>query len=360
MGELILKILLGILILALIIVTHEFGHYLIARLNGIDVVEFTIGFGPKIVGWTTKSGTKFSIRLIIIGAACVFDDLDAQPEDADLATVIANSAYRKANVWSRIATTIAGPLFNLILAYVLGLFLMNYIDIPDTVISEVTKDGVAYEAGIRDGDRIISINGSRCYLYPDVTIAIEAGYGKPLNVVYERDGNRYSVDVVPKMSSQYGRYVIGVVFGGGTSQAKGPLQIMKSSYLYVRTMVKMTFSSVRMLFSGQAKVSELAGPVGAVEIVGEEYDSAKDIGPLAVVVSMLNIALLLSANIGIINLFPLPAFDGGKLLFLFYEAVRGKPADSKVEGTIQLIGVGLLLALLVVVMYNDITRLFTG
>ena len=120
------------------------------------------------------------------------------------------------------------------------------------------------------------------------------------------------------------------------------------------------FSSFRMLFAGQANVSDIAGPVGAVEIVGDEYDSAKEEGTLAVVVSMLNIALLLSANIGIVNLFPIPAFDGGKLLFLIYEAIRGKPADSKVEGTIQLVGVGLLLILLVIVMYNDISRLFMG
>ena len=357
-----MKILLGILILALIIITHEMGHYLIARLNGIEVVEFTIGFGPKIIGWKTKSGTKFSVRLIMLGAACVFDDLDAgsDDEDTDIASLIANSSFRKANVWARIATTIAGPFFNLLLAYVLGLFLMNYIDIPSTVITQVVEGGAAYEAGMQVGDEIISVNGSRTYLYPEVSTAVELGYGKPLTIVYERDGVRNKIEVIPKMNDEYGRFMIGVVFGGDEPAPKGPGEIMKSSYLYVRYMVKMTFASFRMLFSGQANVSEIAGPVGAAQIVGDEYDSAKEMGALAVVVSMLNIALLLSANIGIVNLFPIPAFDGGKLLFLIYEAIRGKPANAKVEGTIQLIGVGLLLILLVVVMYNDITRLFTG
>ena len=357
-----MKIILGILILALIIITHEMGHYLIARLNGIEVVEFTIGFGPKIFGWRTKSGTKFSIRLIMLGAACVFDDLEAgnDDEDTDIASLIANSSFRKANVWARIATTIAGPLFNLLLAYVLGLFLMNYIDIPSTKILHVDPAGAAYEAGIRDGDSIISVNHSRCYLYPEVSTAVELGYGKPLTIVYEHEGKRVKAEVIPKMNEEYGRFMIGVEFGGYEEPSKGALQIIRSSYLYVRYMVKMTFSSFRMLFSGQAKVSELAGPVGAVEIVGDEYDSAKEIGVMAVVVSMLNIALLLSANIGIVNLFPIPAFDGGKLLFLIYEAIRGKPASSKVEGTIQLIGVGLLLILLVVIMYNDIARIFIG
>ena len=356
-----MKIVLGIAILAVIIITHEFGHYLIARINGIEVVEFTIGFGPKLIGWKTKSGTRFSIRLIMLGAACVFDDLDAgTDEDTDLASMIANSSFRKANVWSRIATTLAGPFFNLLLAFVLGLFLMNYIDMPDTVVTEVNTDGAAYAAGIREGDKIISVNGSRCYLYPEVSTAVELGYGKPLNIVYEHEGEKKKVEVIPKMNNEYGRFMIGVTFGGQEPAEKGAIDIIKSSYLYVRYMVKMTFSSVRMLFTGQAKVSDVAGPVGAAQIVGQEYDSAKEMGALAVVVSMLNIALLLSANIGIVNLFPVPAFDGGKLLFLLYEAIRGKPADAKVEGAIQLVGIGLLLALLVLVMYNDISRLFVG
>ena len=355
-----MKILIGIIILAVIVFVHEFGHFLIARINRIEVVEFTVGFGPKLFGWKTRGGTKVSIRLIMLGAACVFDDLDAVGDDTDVASLIANSSFRKANVWSRIATTIAGPFFNLLLAFVRGLFLMSYIDIPSTVVTGVKPGGAAYEAGMRAGDRIISVNGSRCYLYPEVSTAVELGVGRPLTVVYEHDGSRYKTEMIPKMDSEYGRFMIGVEFGGKEEEPKGPLQIAASSYCYVRYMVKMTFASFRMLFSGQAKVSEISGPVGAVEIVGDEYESAKQNGLLAVVVSMLNIAVLLSANIGIVNLFPVPAFDGGKLLFLIYEVIRGKPASAKVEGTIQLLGVGLLLLLLVVVMYNDIARIFTG
>lgn len=355
-----MKIVWGLFILLVIVLSHEMGHYLIARLNGIEVKEFTIGFGPKLFGWTTKSGTRFCVRLVLFGAACVFDDLDVEgDEDADFATILAKSSYRKANVYSRIATTVAGPLFNLILAFIVGLFLMNYVDMPSTVITGIMDGGAAGEAGLMAGDKIIKINGSRTYLYPEVSLGVELGYGKPLKIVYERDGKKYNTEIIPKLDEQYGRYMIGVEFGGAPYvEEKGSLHVIKDSYLYVRYMVKMTVDSIRMLFGGQAKVSDLAGPVGAVEIVSDEYESAKEQGSLAVVVSMLNIMLLLSANLGIINLFPLPALDGGKLLFLIYEAIRGKSADAKVEGVIQFIGVALLLILMVVVMYNDIMRLF--
>lgn len=352
-----MKIIWGIIILCVIVIVHEGGHMLIAKLNGIEVIEFTIGFGPKIFGFK-KGGTEYCIRAIPFGGACIFEDLDAD-DDADIATVIANSKYRQANVWARIATTFAGPAFNFLLAFVLGLFLMNYIDMPSTQITSVADDGVAKEAGMLEGDVITKINHSRVYLYPEVSMAVQLGVGKPLVVEYERAGVRNTVSLVPKMNSEYGYYMIGVGFGG-TEKNTTPISIIKDSYFYVRYMIKMTFTSLKMLFTGQAQVSDMAGPVGAVEIVGEEYDSAKEMGTLAVVVSMLNIALLLSANLGVMNLLPVPALDGGKLVLLFIEAIRGKPVDAKMEGIVQFIGVAILLVLMVVVMYNDIARLFVG
>ena len=356
-----MKIIWGILILLVIVVVHEMGHFIIARLNKIEVKEFTIGFGPKLFGWTLKGGTRFCVRLILFGAACVFDDLEGESDDADIETIYANSSYRKAGVWARIATTFAGPFFNLLLAFIVGLFLMNYIDMPTTVITGIIEGGAAEEAGLKAGDEIIKVNSSRTYLYPEVSLEVQLGYGKPLELVYERDGVRNHVSLIPKMNEEYGTYMIGVEFGGDANESpKSAIGIIKDSYFYVRYMVKMTVDSIRMLFTGKAQVSDLSGPVGAVEIVSDEYEAAKESGTLAVVLSMLNIMLLLSANIGIINLFPLPALDGGKLLFLLYEAVFKKSASPKVEGAIQFVGVALLLVLMVVVMYNDIVRLFVN
>lgn len=353
-----MKIIWGIVILCVIVISHEFGHFLIAKLNGIDVKEFDIGFGPKLIG-TKRGGTEFCIRLIPFGGACVFDDMDSFDDDADMETIITNSAYRKANVWARIATTLAGPFFNFLLAFIIGLFLMNYIDMPPAVVVSVVDGGVAQEAGIEVGDKITKINNSRVYLYPEVSMAVQLGYGEPLKVEYERAGVKNTVSMIPKMDAEHGYYMIGVGFGSQEVN-RNPIEIIRDSYLYVRYMIKMTFASLRMLIVGQFGVKDLAGPVGAVEIVSEEYDSAKSMGPLAIVVSMLNIALLLSANLGVMNLLPIPALDGGKLIFLIIEAVRGKPADAKLEGIFQFIGVALMLILMIVVMYNDIARIFTG
>lgn len=352
-----MKIIWGIVILCVIVLSHEFGHFIIARINGIEVKEFTIGFGPKLFGFKA-AGTLFCVRLLPLGGACIFDDLDADP-DADMATIIENSSYRKANVWARIATTVAGPFFNFLLAFILGLFLMNYISMPSAEITSIVDGGAAMEAGLEVGDKIVKINGSRTYLYPEVSMAIQLGYGKPLKLTYDRNGQKNTVLLIPKMDEEYGMFMIGVGFGGKEEPAT-PVGIIKNSVLYVRYMIKMTFTGFRMLFNGQAGVKDLSGPVGAVEIVSDEYDSAKEMGGgIAIVVSMLNIALLLSANLGVVNLLPVPALDGGKLLFLIVEAVRRKPADAKLEGIINFIGVALLLLLMVVVMYNDIARLFT-
>lgn len=353
-----MKIVWGILILCIIVISHELGHFLIAKLNGIEVTEFDIGFGPKLYGFE-KGGTRYCLRMIPFGGACIFEDMDNMDEDADMESMIANSKYRQANVWSRIATTLAGPFFNFLLAFIIGLFLMNYISMPPAIVTSVVEGGAAEEAGILPGDRITKINKSRVYLYPEVSMAVQLGYGEPLMVEYERNGVKNKVSLIPKMNNEYGYFMIGVGFGE-TPYENTPISIIKNSYLYVRYMVKMTFSSLRMFFVGQAGVKDLAGPVGAVEVVSEEYDSAKEMGTLAIVVSMLNIALLLSANLGVMNLLPIPALDGGKLVFLIIEAVRGKPVDAKMEGIVQFIGVALLLLLMVVVMYNDIARLFTG
>ena len=349
-----MKIVFGILILCIVVIAHEFGHMIVAKASGIEVKEFCIGFGPKIVGFT-KGGTLYSLRCIPFGGACIFDDMDANDENA-----IEESQFRKAPVWSRFLTIFAGPFFNFLLAFVFALFLMSNIYYPSTEVVEVAEGGAAAEAGMVAGDKIISINHSRVYLYPEVSMAVQLGVGRPLALVYEHEGVKHSVELIPKYDKEYGSYMIGVTFGSTDEVDEGhsPGEVIRNSYCYVRYMIKMTFASLRMLFTGQAGIDDMSGPVGVVEIVGEEYESAKTVGPLMVLLSMLNIAVLISANLGVVNLLPLPALDGGRLVFILIEAIRGKPVDAKTEGVVHFVGIALLLILMVVVMYNDIARLF--
>lgn len=348
-----MKIVLGLIIICLIILVHEFGHFLVAKMNGIKVYEFSIGFGPKLVSFK-KGETLFSIRLIPCGGVCIFDNLDEIDSDEK----IEESDFRKSPVWARIATEFAGPAFNIILSFILGLFVMKYAYIPNAELHDVDTKGPAYEVGMRKGDTIVKVNHSRVYLYPEVSMSILANEGKSIDIVYERNGEEYETVVTPRMNDEYHRYMLGVTFGGQEKEDKSSGMIIADSYHYVRYMVKMTVLSLKMLFTGQAGMDDISGPVGMVSMVGDEYDQAKQVGVMAVVLSMLNIALLFSANVGILNLLPIPGLDGGKLILCFVEAVRGKPISVKKEGIVQFVGFAFLLLLMIVVLFNDISKLF--
>ena len=250
----------------------------------------------------------------------------------------------------------AGPIFNFLLAFLLSLIVVGVAgsDRPDLL--SVMEGYPAQAAGLQEGDRIISLNGERIYLYREVSFFSGTNQGKPVTVVYERDGERYTTVITPQYDDQAGRYYMG--FSGGTYTKDNALEIIRDSYYEVRYWIKMTIKSLMMLFNGQASVRDLSGPVGVAQVVGEVYEEASTYGLLTVVINMLNIAILLSANLGVLNLLPLPALDGGRLVFLLIEALRGKPVPREKEAIVHFIGFALLMVLMVFVLYNDILRLF--
>lgn len=380
-----MKIIIGILIFCVIVVVHELGHMLVAKANHIEVREFWVGFGPLLCSFT-KGGTKYCLRAIPFGGACVFDlpeeeaedgnkesatsDLNeaaAEPGVTEVEGVKIDSKYagRKgkllndASALAKIATLFAGPFFNFVLAFILGIVVMAYSVIPSTRINEVVADSPAMAAGLEAGDTIVKINGSRVYMYPEVSVAIQLGVGKPLSLEYEHDGKRIKTELIPTLNEETGTYMIGVVFGGDEVEAnKSALTVLSDSYKYVRYMIKVTYQSLGMLFKGAASVKDMSGPVGIVSVVADEYDAAASISVLAVVVSMLNIAVLLSANLGVLNLLPLPALDGGRLVFAIYELITGNKPSQKVEGFVHFIGSALLILLAIYIVFNDIIKLF--
>ena len=365
-----MNIIIAILMLCVIVVAHELGHMLVAKANHIEVKEFWVGFGPKICGFEA-GGTKYSLRIIPLGGACVFDDPEELEEADGMNTEAPEKTplirydkrghqlknYREAGVWARIATLFAGPVFNFIFAFLMGLIVMSFSYMPSSKVVSVTEDSPAMEAGLEAGDDIVRINGSRVYLYPEVSLAIQTGVGSPLSVEYKRDGQTYKTEIIPEMNDEYGYYMIGVSFGGDEEANTTPISVVTGSYKYVRYMVKMTYLSFKMLLNGQASAKDLSGAVGIVSVVSDEYEAASAISPLAVFVSMLNIAVLISANLGVVNLLPFPALDGGKIILGFYEVITGRKVNEKVEGFINLIGMVLLMMLFVFTMFNDVFKL---
>ena len=342
-----------VLIFGLVVISHEFGHFLLAKLNGIHVVEFAVGMGPNLISFT-KGETKYSLKLLPIGGACMFEGEDglntAEGEETE-------GSFTKASVWARISTVVAGPIFNFILSMLVACFIVSVPDVAIRIpIIDVTEDGAAKEAGLMNGDRIVSLDGEKIYLYKEMQLFSYLNPGKEVLVEYERDGVVYKVNIQPRFSEETGTYLYG--FDQHTFAEEKGLGRLKYAWYEMRYCVINTYKSLQMLVQGKLNREDVAGPVGIVNAVDETYDATKEAGPLWVVLNMLNIALLLSVNLGILNLLPLPALDGGRLVFLLIEVVRGKPVPPEKEGIVHFIGLIFFMILMVFVFFNDLRNIF--
>lgn len=347
-------LILFIVIFGAIVIAHEFGHFLLAKANGIHVVEFAVGMGPNLVS-VKKGDTRYSLKLLPIGGACMFegeDGLESEDGKSD------EGSFLKATVWGRISTVAAGPLFNFILAFIIAFIIVNMAEIRDSVAEQVVEGGAAEAAGLRDGDRILSINGERIRLYQEISLYLQVSYrGGALEVGYERDGAKGTVVLTPQYDDTLGRYLLGVT-NSEPVELKG-LETFAYAWYEMRYCVKSTYKSLGMLFRGQVNRQDVAGPVGiAVNVVGKTYETTKVYGWRMVLPNMLNIVLMLSVNLGIINLLPIPALDGGRLVFLLIEVVRGKPVPPEKEGMVHFVGLMFFMILMVFVFFNDITNIF--
>lgn len=349
-----------IVIFGVVVIAHEFGHFLIAKANGIHVVEFAVGMGPCIFS-RRKGGTKYSLKLFPIGGACMFEGEDGvveKDEATDQAKEPGPGSFLKAKVWARIATVAAGPLFNFILAFIVALVVVNMSVTRDPVVSQVTEGGGAQAAGLQAGDRIISLNGEKVKLYQEISVYMQLSYrGGDIEVVYERNGERHTTLVTPQYDQEYGYYFLGIQ-NSDIVKPRG-LQSFKYAWYEMRYSVKMTYTSLGMLFTGRVSRKDVAGPVGiAVNVVGATYEASKKYGWESVLLNMLNIILMLSVNLGILNLLPIPALDGGRLVFMFIEVIRGKPVPPEKEGVVHLIGLIFFMVLMVFIFFNDLANIF--
>ena len=349
-----------IIIFSVVVIAHEFGHFLIARQNGIQVNEFAIGMGPVIYKKVFGT-TRFVIRLLPIGGACIFEGEDGnyegEEEQEKQDEIAREGTFSAAPVWGRIATVVAGPLFNIILAYVLSLFLCWFCGSDLPIISGVTEGYPAEAAGMQAGDSIIKINHQRIHLWREVSVLSYLSDGSPITIVYERDGQQYETVITPAYDAEADRFRLG--FSGGKEYIScNNLKVFEYSWYEVRYWLLTTVQSLGYMIQGRASADDIAGPVGVATVIDDTIEQTKEYGAFTVFLNMMNIAVLLSVNLGVLNLLPVPALDGGRLVFLLIEAVRGKPIPPEKEGMVHMIGFVLLMLLMVFVLYNDIMRIF--
>ena len=357
-----------IVILSIIIISHEFGHFILAKANGIRVIEFSLGMGPTLLHFY-KNGTKFSLKLFPIGGSCMFD---GEPSEAtvredgkeDEAVVLEAKdqaeapgiPFPEANVWARISSVFAGPFFNFIVAFIFAMIIVGSAGSDIPIIQGLTEGRAAYDSGLCVGDEITKINGESIHLWRDITLISMLNSGEELTIEYKRGDERGVVTIVPSFSEEDGRFYMGIEGGTTYIDCKG-LKLFEYSWYELIFNFRNTLKGLKSFVVGKLSVDNLGGPVAIAQVVDDSYDSVKDYGASSVILTMMNIAMLLSVNLGVVNLLPLPALDGGRLVFLLIEVVRGKPIPPKKEGIVHLIGIILFFILTVFVFFNDIMRI---
>ena len=374
-------IILFLIIFGVVVISHEFGHFIIGRRNGIRVLEFAVGMGPTLFSFE-KGGVKYSLKLLPIGGACMFDGEDGmaaqeeekedggllrrammQPEiplpedEPEFMTQSYGMAFTEAGVWKRIATVFAGPFFNFILAFVVAIILTAFSGADLPVVGQIAEGSAAEEAGLMSGDVITQINHETIHFYREVMVISAMNKGETLEIHYIRDGQKGVASVTPRYDENDGRYYIGII-GAGEYLECNPLQVFQYGLYEVEYYAKTTYKSLGMLIRGQVSRDDVSGPVGIAQFVGESYDQAEEnYGTSSAILTMLEIVVLLSVNLGILNLLPLPALDGGRLLFMLVEVMRGKPIAPEKEGLVHFAGLVVFMVLMVFIMYNDIMKI---
>ncbi|MBO4791369.1 MAG: site-2 protease family protein [Clostridia bacterium] len=342
----ILYFLLTLFLLSILVVIHEGGHFLVARLSGIKVLEFSVGMGPALLSRTSKkSGIKYSLRTLPFGGYVQMDGEDGESADE-------NAFYRKP-VRKRLATVLAGPVMNILFGF-LCMFILVCISTPvSTVIAGFQEDARSPEFGLMEEDRIIAVNGTPVHNGNDLVYEIMYQGNKPLDLTVVRNGEKIILSgvkfpVYPTEETdgvELGRYDF-VLY----AMRKTPGNILSQAFFRSVNTVKMVFDTLKDLITGRFGVEAFSGPVGITSAVGEAASAGFS--------SILYLITVISVNLGIMNLLPLPALDGGRIIMLLIEAVIRRPVNRKVEGYINTAGLVVLLGFMFFITAKDIFKLF--
>lgn len=440
-----MKWLIAILIFSILVLVHEFGHFLVAKLSGVEVEEFSMGFGPRLLS-AKWHGTRYSLKLLLFGGSCrmksMLDDYDG--DDASIPDKPEEGTFEAASCGRRAAILFAGPFFNFLLAFICAIIVIGGVGYDPAEVLSVQKGSAAAEAGLKKGDVITSFMDSRVDIGRDLSAWFtfhKLSKNSDVTISYTRNGKRYETNFTPDVTR---RYAVGITYQPDSSKAEiesvqsgspldkagaeagdvitaidgtkiasgkdlsdyfkahpltkdalkitlkrsgttrevtvkpamnenvtlgfsynlgrtktSPIGVLKYSVIEIRYWIVNTVKSVAGMFTGLFTVNDLAGPVGVVDMVGRTYEATKSDGAMMTFMNMLNMIILLSANLGVMNLLPIPGLDGGRLVGVIVEAVSGHKINWKVENAITTVFAVALMVLMVYVMYHDIVRMIS-
>lgn len=363
----------AILVLGGIVLFHEFGHFLAARLFGVGVVEFSVGFGPRLLSHVSKkSGTRYSLKLFPLGGSCaMMGELEDEETEAgeerlentgaagkDTAGELLGGSFLEQSPIARFCIIAAGPVFNFILAYVLAVVILSWAGYDAPVLVGTTEGQPAQEAGMAAGDVITAIEGRSIHFSRDIQLYNLTGDGSPMEVAYKRyeeaSGRweeRSTVLTPIEISGQH-------YFGFQLAGYRQPVESVPRLFLYgvyeVQFWIRSVIDSLKLMAAGRVSGDDIAGPVRIVTIIDETVEQNLSYGLVTVIMNLFNLTVMFSANLGVMNLIPIPALDGGRLLFILIEMIFRRPVNRKIENAMILTGMALLMTFMAVVLWNDI------
>lgn len=337
-----MSIIIAILMFGLIVLIHELGHFLFAKKNGVMVEEFAIGMGPKLVGKQIGE-TLFSFRIVPFGGFCKMLGEDEEVES--------ENSFSSKSVWARFQILVGGSLFNILLAFIFSLVLISLSGASTTTVRIVADDFPAKEAGLMEGDRIVEVDGKKILSAKELPIYVQLSEGNPMDITYERNGVKNTISITPKYLEEYETYEIGIGYKG--INKANVFQVIQYGFIEILFWIKMVFYSLGMMIAGNVSLKQVSGPVGIVSAISEGYKANIQYGLKTIISTISFYIVLLSANLGVMNLLPIPALDGGRIVFVIIEAIRKKPIDRDKEAFIHFAGYVILMVLMVLIVYND-------
>ena len=331
-----MNIILAILIFTFLVLIHELGHFLTAKFLKVRAYELSIGMGPKIFG-KKHNDTEYTLRALPFGAYVRFgDEDDSMFEESD--------NFMNQSPWDRIKIIMMGPLVNMVAALMIMILVVFLSGVPVNKIGSVAADMPAAAAGLRAGDEILEVEGASTSSWEDVVKAIDANSDDTISVIVQREGQQaQTIEITPTLSE--GRMMIGIT----PAFEKNLGQSVVSGTKATLNMSTMMLDIVKKLFTGKADISSFSGPVGIVAIVDDVASTGW--------INLLYLTSVLSLNLGILNLLPIPGLDGSKILIYGFEALSGKPMNKDIEMKLTMVGFAVLLAFTIFVTFKDITRL---